>query len=270
MPPRYLSGARRTRQARAIVGAALLALGVGFGSPGCELVAVPFAGFEDYTVPAAYELPHRSTVLIVEPRSRAAEDERFARQIAARAHVQLDRNLVNPAKPGKPVPPTSDEPGLSMVSAAEVARFQDRRGEAYYHLSIEALGRELNVDTVIYAKVIKARLNDQGSVLQPESRVSVRVIDARTGRRLWPETTPGMEGAATGWPIETGGTHQTTSAGELSPTMRDRAWQALADDVGLDLARLFYAWERPQPGAAAEAEKRRVERQKRSNEAVLR
>ncbi|MEM1445908.1 MAG: hypothetical protein AAGF84_07630 [Planctomycetota bacterium] len=221
-------------------------------------------------MPAKYELPARTAVLIVEAKTRTAEDQRFARQIAARAQVQLEKNLINPTEDQPaPTPSTPDETGIALISAADVVKFQDRQGDAYYTLAIDRLGRELGADTVIYAKVGNAKLNDQGPVLQPESRLMVRVIDARTGQRLWPEAAAGLGGPTTAWPVESGGVHQTTSAGELSGTTRDRAWRALADEAGLDLARLFYTWQRPQPGAKAEAEKQRVEREKRSNRAVV-
>ncbi|MEM7576456.1 MAG: hypothetical protein AAF328_03185 [Planctomycetota bacterium] len=249
---------------------ALLALAA---LPGCTIASIPFAGFEGYNVPAAYELPQRPTVLIVEARSRATEDERFARQVAARAQVQLDRNLVNPLEPPQNPPPSdpgaSTDPGISLVPTSEVAKFQDRHGDAYDDLAIDRLGRDLGADTVIYAKVGNAQLNDQGPLIQPESRIMVRVIDARTGDRLWPEATAGLEGESTAWPIQTGGVHQTTSAGELSGTTRDRAWAQLADAAGLDLARLFYTWQRPKPGSKAAAEKRRIEREKRSNKSAV-
>ncbi|MEM9752008.1 MAG: hypothetical protein AAF916_01335 [Planctomycetota bacterium] len=255
----------RTKWLTAIGAFACLSLST---PPGCTIASVPFAGFEDYTVPAQYTLPARSTVLIVEARSRVSVDETFARHVAARAQAQLDRNLVTPSD-GKPATGTPDEPGLSLVSNAEVAKFQDLQGDAYYRMAIDRLGRELGADTVIYAKVAKAALNDDGPVLQPDSRIMVRVIDARTGQRLWPEATAGLEDESTAWPLSSGGVHQTTTASEVSGTTRDRAWRSLADEAGLDLARLFYTWQRPQPGAKAEAEKQRIQREKRSNEAAV-
>ncbi|CAN0448460.1 unnamed protein product, partial [Ectocarpus fasciculatus] len=147
--------------------------------------------------------------------------------------------------------------GLSLIPATQVVRFQQEQGSAYYAMSIDRLGRELGAETEIYAKVANAKLNDQGSVFQPEARLMVRAVDARTGDRLWPEQAAGLKGDATTWPISVGGVHQTTSAGEISGTTRDRAWRDLADDAGLELSRLFYEWQRPQPGATAEAEKQR-------------
>ncbi len=244
--------------------------GIPLSLPGCEMAAVPFAGFENYTVPAQYVLPARPTVIIVEPASRSIEDQRFARFVAARAQVQLADNLVSPPDaPAAQPTATHDAPGLSLIDAAEVVRYQDQQGAAYYAMAIDRLGRELGAEVVIYAKVANAKLNDQGAVLQPQARLMVRVVDARTGDRLWPQQHAGMEGDVTAWPISVGGVHQTTSAGELSGTTRDRAWRDLADSAGLELSRLFYEWQRPQPGAKAEAEKQRIQKQKRTNKAAL-
>lgn len=244
---------------------------------GCEVVGAPFVGLENRSVPAEYELPAAATVVIVEPLSRSIEDKRFARQVSARIVTQLEQNLVEEGDP-TPRKTKDQQEELSiestlqtrLIADTEVARFQDQAGDDYYAMAIDRLGRELGAYTVVYAKVHRAELNVQGSVYQPEARLRVRVVDARTGARLWPENTVGMSGEDTAFRVDAGGVHQTTSAGEISGTTRDRVWTDLADDAGLKIARLFYTWQRPAPGAKAETEKRRLEKMKRTNEAAVR
>lgn len=72
-----------------------------------------------------------------------------------------------------------------MVSGASALRAAsgDRNGK---RLTISEIGRSLKADVVIHVFVKRLSITPDGATLQPVVDMDVRVVDARTGQRLWP------------------------------------------------------------------------------------
>ena len=202
---------------RAIIVAAALSAGL---AAGCNIVgpaALLVHGPEK--VPAAHELdPLAPTVIFVDDRgSRVSRRALRLTMAQAAEKVLLENGTLKDV--------------ISAQSALS-ASAGDRDGKT---LSVEEIGRAVGAAVVIYAAVDQFSLFPDGQAFAPVSQVRVRVVDLR-GKTTWPERGE--------WR-----TVVTRAAvrGEITPNLSDqaRAEDDLAQQAGLDLARLFIKHERP-------------------------
>ncbi len=124
---------------------------------------------------------------------------------------------------------------LVIPSAAAIAAVtQEKRGEP---LSVVEVGRTVGADVVVYVNVEKFTLSRDGvgAGNQPFAVAYVKVFDTASNRRIWPPESLGK-------PIM-----YTAAAGTQAPETlgeRAKAEDALAKRLGLEVARLFFTYER--------------------------
>jgi hypothetical protein len=98
------------------------------------------------------------------------------------------------------------------------------------------LGRAVGADLVVHVLVESFTMSVDGTTYQPFASGFVRVVDTRTGQRVWPKDQPSGYRLAMQLPIKRGSVPG--SASELA-----RAQEDLASNFGLAVSRLFYKHE---------------------------
>lgn len=167
-------------------------------------------------VPAVYELdPTLPTVIFVDDRGSRVS-RRTLRLLMAQ---EAEKTLLGEKK-------------LRDVISAQSALSAAAADRDDTPMSIAEIGRSVGASIVIYAAMDQFSLAPDGQTFLPTAQFRVKVIDARSDKRLWPEERAGHL-VATRSPV----------AGEISPGVNEqaRAEDELARRAGLDLARLFYA-----------------------------
>lgn len=197
-------------------GLALLALAA---LPACNIVgpAVFFLNGPE-KAPAVYTLPKdRPTVIFVDDRFNRVPQRSSRDLIGATAEqVLLDEEILTDAIQSR-----------QATAAARRERFSEP-------LTIAQVGSEVGAQVVIYATVDDFTVSIDGVSHQPRAVLRVKVIDAATGERLYPE--PGSPAEAHTLSVTT--RQQRTPIGTRAE--RAQAEQDLARWTGIRLARLFF------------------------------
>ncbi len=102
--------------------------------------------------------------------------------------------------------------------------------------SVVDLGRKAGAEVVVHVQMTKWTLAKEPSHLSPLAGATVKIIDAVSNTRIWPEQPSGY-----GFGAEI---PQKTDVTSLPPSERSRWERALADQFGVSLAQLFYTRER--------------------------
>ena len=208
--------ARRTGLRAAAIG---LALGVS-ALASCNLATpIAYAIYGPGKVEARFELdPEASTVVFVDdPNSQVGR--RRDRDIVAQTATQtlLSKGLV-----------------IDMVDpqAATLAATKERHGAA---LSITEIGAAVDADVIVYALLTEFTLSADGNAYNPSAVLRVKVLDRRTGGRIWPDDPRGS----------TVRIRPEFRPGELPQDQADlaEANADLASRAGLAIAQLFYKHE---------------------------
>jgi hypothetical protein len=185
---------------------------------GCNIAAAAFYVVHgpDQKVEAQYELPpEKSTVIFIDDRNSRLPSRDLREMIADAAGQVLMKDgavkdLIDPR---------------SALGAAS----KDRFGEP---MTISEIGRSVKADVVIYVTVDSFALSADGQTIAPASNLRVKVIDAVTEKRLWPEDKP--EGYSLG--IQSPPRQGTLST---SPAEVFKVRQQAAARAGLGIAQLF-------------------------------
>ena len=202
----------------------LLAVLTGAVMTGCNILE-PFT----YAVegppqaPVVYQLPEKKIVVFVDDRSSIIPRTRLRRTLADRTTNELlsEQKLV----------PAAVEPS----AAVRLAQTED----SGHLLSIAEIGRRIGADLVIYVHPIRFSLSS-GGLPKPIAVLGVKVIDTRTGDRLFPTELGSTEHILTAtMAAKTGSNYETEQA-------RKDLEDSLADFAGLRVAQLFYEHE-PNP-----------------------
>ena len=189
------------------------------------------------TTPAVYVLPDRITAVLVDDPDRTLTDPRVPRTIGA---VAIHNMRFHDA------PKTA-----TLVAADQVARLEARLGDDWHTTAIDDIGRRLNAEQVVYARLTPIALDAQRGELDgiPSLRLDVKVIDAATGARVWP---PDTVGSPDGYAVVTRPTiaqrRDRLSGKETARQTLDH----LTEEAGLALGQLFYDWAPPPPGSTLE------------------
>ncbi len=103
-------------------------------------------------------------------------------------------------------------------------------------MSVADIGRAVGAEVVVYITIDAWSLTRDGSSYSPVVTTRVKVIDAQTRARIWPD-------APNGFPLRV---EPTTRAAQLprSSAERAQAESDLAKRVGLSVAKLFYESEK--------------------------
>lgn len=122
---------------------------------------------------------------------------------------------------------------LIASAAIQQVAMQDSAG----NLSDNAtLGKAVGADQVIHVLIESFSMTTDQATFQPFASVFVRVVDARSGKRIWPTNEPNGYRLALQMPIKRAAVPKTAS--DLA-----RAQEDLASNVGLAVSRLFYKHE---------------------------
>lgn len=175
-------------------------------------------------VKAAYTLQPRPTLVLVDDPTEALGDDALRDVIAQEAGHRLVAQGLVP----------------SVVPVVRIQQLRSRKGDVFREIPMDALGRELGAQQVVMVTVQGASLQLAMGVARPSASIDVRVIDATTGARLFPDPGPLYD------PLDPPPGAVLTIRDErtdLDPARPDQLQQMardLAQRVGLEVARLFY------------------------------
>ncbi|MEM7625652.1 MAG: hypothetical protein AAF333_08490 [Planctomycetota bacterium] len=189
-------------------------------------------------VPARYVLPDEDTAVLVDDPQNHLDNPSLSRQIGTTAvyHLRLTEEAL---------------PEAEFIEPREVARLERRLARDWATTPIDEIGRQLGADQVIYAKVVSASGQIEGNLVRPTATVEVKVVRSEDGARLWPASRGLVDPAAPPGPGYRFTVEMKYQTREGSIGHRDTPHdlqRQLADELGLELARIFYPWKRPEPG----------------------
>ena len=189
-------------------------------SPGCNIVTpVAYAIHGPGKVEPQYTLDEtlRTVVFVDDPSSRMTQ-RRLRYSIAQNATKELlaKRILVDMIDP------------RGILTAASNEQYGQQ-------MSITELGRSVDADIVIYAVVTDFSMSPEVGAYLPRASMRVKIMDTRTGERVWPADERGH--------LMNVQMPQRPGTGPATTGDRVEIEQALADRAGLGLAQLFYKHE---------------------------
>ncbi len=190
------------------------------GLAGCNIIGAGYVLVKGpEKTPAQFTLPKdRPAVVFVDDINNVLSRRTLRTQIAKVAQEEL-------LKQGK----------LTNVIDASAAMQVAQRESAGQPLDISSLGRAVQAEVVVYVHMDSFSLSSDGQTFSPQARAHVKVIDAVTRKRLWPEKVEGHPLAVT--------LRLASGTVPRSATEQVNALNALADRTGLEVARLFFEYE---------------------------
>lgn len=124
----------------------------------------------------------------------------------------------------------------NMISSRDTARVAASKDSFNEPIAVVDLGREVGAEVVIWVVIDEWTLSRDGGSLSPTVRGRVKIVDAKSNERIWPEI-------ADGWPLAAEVPVRPQELG-TSRSDNDRYNEELAVYAGRELARLFYTYER--------------------------
>ncbi len=173
--------------------------------------------------PAAFELPSKRTVVIV--------DDKINRMPRVALRVGIGDSVGTHLLENDVVPET-----ITTRDAVALIRRMDTASKP---VSIQRICESLGAEQVVYVEIDEFNLSGGREEGGPEAVALVKVLDIANGSRLWP--TAGSE-AVQSFLQDINPSLITTSAG------RREVEDKLAEKLGEDIAKLFYAHERRELG----------------------
>ncbi len=173
--------------------------------------------------PAAYELPAKRTAMIVDDRSNRMSRVALRVEIGETVATELLENDVIP----------------EAISTRDSVAYARRSDSAKQPVSIQRIGEALGADQVVFIEVDQFVLSGGSEQGGPEAMALIKVIDITSGTRLWPHA--GSE-AVQSFIRDIDPSLLTTSAG------RREIEDKLAQQLGSDIAKMFYEHERRELG----------------------
>ena len=173
--------------------------------------------------PAAFELPSKRTVVIV--------DDKINRMPRVALRVGIGDSVGTHLLENDVVPET-----ITTRDAVALIRRMDTASKP---ISIQRICESLGAEQVVYVEIDEFNLSGGREEGGPEAVALVKVLDIANGSRLWP--TAGSE-AVQSFLQDINPSLITTSAG------RREVEDKLAEKLGEDIAKLFYAHERRELG----------------------
>ena len=200
-----------------ICAAVLLVAGCNYLLPASYIIEGP------PKAPAAFELPSKRTVVIV--------DDKINRMPRVALRVGIGDSVGTHLLENDVVPET-----ITTRDAVALIRRMDTASKP---ISIQRICESLGAEQVVYVEIDEFNLSGGREEGGPEAVALVKVLDIANGSRLWP--TAGSE-AVQSFLQDINPSLITTSAG------RREVEDKLAEKLGEDIAKLFYAHERRELG----------------------
>jgi hypothetical protein len=190
-------------------------------APGCNVVGpVFYAVHGPDKVQPLYTLdPTRSTLILVDdPASTVGERSLRAEMADTATNILLQKEITT----------NMIDPRPALVLATKQTDGKP--------MSITEIGRAVEADVVVYVLLTEFTTSADGNALMPACSMRVKILDARTGQRLFPPDDPkGVPVALR--PEYRAGDLEGSSAAEAD------AERELAQKAGLAIAQLFYKHE---------------------------
>lgn len=165
--------------------------------------------------------PERSYVIFIDDPSSKVASRRLRAEIANTAQeTLLKKGIV-----------TNMIDGRSTFAVATGERYGER-------LSIQEIGQSVGADVVIYALLTNFTLGEDVGTYRPMASLQVKLIDSKTGDRIWPPEQGAMYPLRVNMPQKPGMVPATASE-------MQKAQQELAEYTGVALAQMFFDVEVP-------------------------
>ena len=122
---------------------------------------------------------------------------------------------------------------VPLVDLDRLRELRDSRPAEFPKMSVTAIGRAVEAKQVLYVQLQSSDVTplQGGEALQGSASVIVKLIDADSGKTLWPSD------LSDGYPLATS-TQLGSTARPSAMDVRERMYHTLADQV----AKLFYKW----------------------------
>lgn len=186
-------------------------------------------------IPPAYVLEDVPTAVLVDDPHHLLDNPGLARQIGTTAvhYLTTHEALVE----------------STFVEPRDVARLESEFGRDWPLTPIDEIGRRLGAEQVIYAKITRVQIQSIDSLYRPEAMIEVKVLRSADGVRLWPsaQVLPDPANPSPGHTVVVNLPYKTRS-GEGGVVTPNDVGRQLADELGLNLARLFYEYAAAAPG----------------------
>ena len=200
-----------------ICAAVLLVAGCNYLLPASYIIEGP------PKAPAAFELPSKRTVVIV--------DDKINRMPRVALRVGIGDSVGTHLLENNVVPET-----ITTRDAVALIRRMDTASKP---VSIQRICESLGAEQVVYVEIDEFNLSGGRDEGGPEAVALIKVLDITNGSRLWP--TAGSEAVQ-------------SSLQDINPSListsagRREVEDKLAEKLGEDIAKLFYAHERRELG----------------------
>jgi hypothetical protein len=178
------------------------------------------------SIEAQYTLPDQKTVVFVDDRTNILSRTQLRAVIGDKVSTDLmGKNLVTET--------------ISSRDAISIARKDESMEKP---MPISEIGQRVGAVTIIYVQIREFALSEPGGLARPSALASVKVIDVPARSRLYPA------------PSELTGQLVTTNMREVGTELyqstagRRQIEDALAAEIGAEVAKLFYKHEKVELG----------------------
>lgn len=212
---------------RAGASAAVLLVIAGAGAlPSCNIV-VPAAYIigGPPSVDAEFQLPDRRTVVFIDDTRNMLPRTSLRTRIGDTTSTRLQQK-------------EQITQAIAPSEAMQVARRFDSQTK---RMSIRQIGEEVGAETIIHVKITLFALTPDGETPRPVAEAEVKVIDVAAGTRLYPQGPDGMRKVMAQLREQKPEDYR-SSAG------RRALEDALADELGKEIANLFHKHEKKELG----------------------
>lgn len=192
---------------------------------GCEGVSFIAQAFDDKVKPEFEPDEDKPLLVLVDDSTLALDDPSLPTFVAALIGQQL----------------VQEKAVKTVIPPEKIAAYAQQRADNFRRTPIDQVGRDLGAEQVIYVNLIKAGLNMEPGVVRPDATAKVRLIDAKTGQRLFPLNIP--DGRTVNVAIKARPATGENMRGESTVIRRE-----LAQRLARDVARLFHKYKPRQPG----------------------
>jgi hypothetical protein len=204
---------------------------------GCEGVAAAAVVFRDTDIKAVTTLPDRSLAVLIDDPKNQLRDVNGPGRVVSNVTYHLHQNR---RKAG-----ISEETEIFGIS--DVRALQREVGEeAFAAMPIDEIGRRLGAEVVLYGEVLSAGARVAGTLYQPNAIVEVKLVNSEDGSRVWPNPGNAFSGPGPGYVKTIEREHETSEITDRS--VEFQLMRQLAEEVGKEIAQLFYKHRGKEPG----------------------
>lgn len=202
---------------------------------GCNIVGAAAHVFSPPPlIEARYKLPDKKTLIVIDDPNVLIESPAITQRIALATRTALEVEQVVTA---------------GFVSQNDLNALRESLGPEYKSTSLAGLGIALDAKQVIHVEVLGYQMQVAAGVVRPVIGLQVRVFDLDQRARVFPggvDPDSGVDLGQAAYPVTTRLAAEDFSEADAA---RARAARELADKAGRDIARLFFDWRMPEPGA---------------------